>query len=114
LRTDSGSTTTTFERVDGTTISGSGQTARVVFLVRDANPVRLNPVAATSVVSATGSTGITVRVTGGSPVASTTEATTASVEWAFADPPSPQSGTITVTVTSPSGLATSFAFAVSR
>lgn len=75
------------------------------FLVADANPVRINPVAAGSTVSASGTTGIAAAVVGGSPVSSSTEALYASVSVSFAV--GTTSGAVTVSVTSPSGVSTS-------
>lgn len=76
------------------------------FIVADANPVRLNPVAAGTTITARGTTGLTVTVEGGSPVPSTTEATFASVSYSLAS--GTNSGTISVTFTSPGGLRTTW------
>lgn len=86
--------------------------ATLSFIVGDANPgslalgllPRLNPMAAGTVISASGSVGIAARVAGGSPVANSTEATTASVTFAYGD--GIFEGTVFVTFTSPSGLGT--------
>lgn len=77
----------------------------ISFLVSDINPVRLNPMAAGTLISVTTTTGLTARVEGGSPVPSTTEATFTSISYEFSSTAS--AGTITVTFTSPSGLKTS-------
>ena len=74
------------------------------FLVSDANPVRLNPMAAGTTITVAGTDGLTVKLLGGSPVASTLEAPFASFSVAFVAPAT--SGTVTLTFTSPHGLAT--------
>jgi protocatechuate 3,4-dioxygenase beta subunit len=69
---------------------------------------RLNPLAAGTVVTAsTPTNGLTVSVGGGSPVPSTTEATTAAIAYAFTPPAS--SGIVFVTFNSPSGVGTTVA-----
>ena len=74
---------------------------------------RLNPMAATTTVSAsTPTAGLTVQVGGGTPVASTTEATATSIAYSFTDP-TVVSGVIFVTFTSPSGTGTTVAVPVS-
>lgn len=81
-------------------------------LVADANPVRLNPVAAGSTISVSATDGLTVDVEGGSPVPSTPEATYASIKYSFAT--GTTSGTITINVTSPAGLTTSIGQFISQ
>jgi hypothetical protein len=89
----------------GTTIYNLGATGAFSFLVADNNPVRLNPVAATSTVTATTTTaGLAIALQGGSPVPSTTEVTAATVSWVFTAPTT--YGTVTINITSPSGLIT--------
>lgn len=67
---------------------------------------RLNPMAAgTTVTASTPSTGLTVRVGGGTPVPSTTEATTAVIGLNFE---STSAGVVFVTFTSPSGVASTY------
>lgn len=83
----------------------------ISFLVADNNPVRLNPVAAGSTVSVAGTTGLTVKVEGGSPVPSSLNATFASISVAFAVGTS--SGTVTISITSPAGLTTTIGQSVS-
>ncbi len=99
-----------FYRVGGSTelFNFSGL---ISFLAADNNPVRLNPVAAGSIITATGSTGLTVKVEGGSPVPSSLNATFASVSVAFAV--GTGSGTVTINLTSPSGLTTTIGQSVS-
>lgn len=79
-------------------------------LVADANPVRINPVAAGSTVSASGTTGVTATVVGGSPVPSTTEASYATISVSF--DVGTTSGAVTISVASPSGVSTSVTVAV--
>ena len=75
---------------------------------------RLNPVAAGSVVGATSSSrGFAPSIVGGSPVASSNEATTAAVAYTFSDPTA-LIGVINLTVTSPSGLAVTYSITVDR
>ncbi|MEK8024686.1 Ig-like domain-containing protein [Pseudaquabacterium rugosum] len=87
-------------------IAGLGQRGTIAFVNADANPVALNPMAAGTTISVAGTTGLTVSVVGGSPVPSTSAPTTGVFSYAFADDASV--GTATVTLTSPSGLRTSF------
>ena len=92
-------------RLDGpTTLYNLPKTSVFSFVVADNNPVRLNPVAAGSTISVSGTVGLTVSVVGGSPVPSTLNATFASVSVAFGDLVS--SGTVAIKVTSPSGVTT--------
>ena len=107
------------------TVAGSdtwyGSTSGLLsFIAGDANPgsialglaPRLNPMAAGSLISAsTPTNGLTVTVGGGSPVPSTTEASPASIAYAFTPPAS--SGVIFVTFTSPTGFGTTIAVNVS-
>jgi protocatechuate 3,4-dioxygenase beta subunit len=75
---------------------------------------RLNPMAAGSLVTAaTTSTGFTVSVVGGSPVPSTTEASTAAVAYSFTDPTA-QRGVVNVTFRSPSGTGATYSVTVDR
>lgn len=86
------------------------------FIAADANPgnaaigalPRLNPMAAGTTISASGTPGITVAV-GGTPIPSTTEASRASVAVTFT---AATSGTVFVSFTSPSGLRTTYPIAV--
>jgi hypothetical protein len=106
--------TAQFTQVAGDTWYGGGS-GTLSFIVADANPgsiaqnlrPRLNPMAAGTVISASSPTqGVTVSV-GGSPVASTTEASLASVTYGFGLT-SPPTGVVLVTFTSPSGTATTY------
>ena len=95
------------------------------FIVADANTFpavsafgavgRLNPMAAGTVVSAsTPTTGLTVTVGGGTPVPSTTEATTAVIGVDFDPTTQPLRGVVFVKFTSPSGLISTYAINVER
>jgi hypothetical protein len=120
--------------VAGDTWYSTNSEGVLTFIIADANPgrpvanptgdltaeanwdvlPRLNPVAAGSIVSATTtSRGLTVSLAGGSPVANTTEATLASVSYSFTDP-TVQSGTINLSVKSPSGLEVTYTIGVDR
>jgi protocatechuate 3,4-dioxygenase beta subunit len=120
--------------VDGDTWYSTNAEGVLSFIIADANPgrpvpnptsdlsdaanwtvlPRLNPVAAGSIVSAsTASRGFTVGLAGGSPVASTTQATAAGVTYSFTDP-TVQRGSITLSVKSPSGLEVSYSIDVDR
>ncbi len=97
-----------------------GTSGLLSLIAGDANPgsvalglsPRLNPLAAGTVISAsTPTNGLTVTVGGGSPVPSTTEASPASIAYAFTPPAS--SGVVFVTFTSPSGFGTTIAVNVS-
>ncbi|HMN76209.1 MAG TPA: Ig-like domain-containing protein [Burkholderiaceae bacterium] len=74
------------------------------FVVADNNPVRLNPVAARSAITVSGTEGLTVSVVGGSPVPSSSNATFASVSVSFTG--SVSDGVVTINVTSPGGVTT--------
>lgn len=87
-----------------TTLYLKSKTSVFSFMVADNNPVRLNPVAAGSSISASGTEGLTVTVLGGSPVPSTSNATFASVSVTFSG--SETAGTVTINVTSPGGVTT--------
>jgi 5-hydroxyisourate hydrolase-like protein (transthyretin family) len=113
--------TATFVAAGGNTWYGGGG-GLLSFIVADANPgdprisqrPRLNPMAAGSTVSASTQTpGLSVGVGGGSPVPSTTEATTAAVTYTFTDP-AVNEGVIFVTFRSPSGTGTTIAVPVVR
>jgi hypothetical protein len=101
-----------------------GASGTISLIVADANPgdtdlvpprfPRLNPMAAGTVITATTpTTGFNVTLGGGTPVASTTEATGAAVAYNFTDP-AVQSAVIFVTFRSPSGTGTTVGVTVSR
>ena len=81
------------------------------FLVADANGERLNPMPAGTTITVSATTGLGVNVAGGSPVPSTSSASFATLNFTFDDVTT--SGTITVTIRSPSGVATSVAQSLS-
>jgi hypothetical protein len=94
---------------NGVVLDRAGVSGSFSFLVADANPVALNPVAAGSTITATGTEGLNVTVLG-SPVANSLSPTGAAISYSFTG--SATRGTITITVRSPSGLATSIAQAI--
>ena len=77
----------------------------LTFFASDENPVAFNPMAAGTVISVSGTDGLAVTLSGGSPVASSIAPTGASLNYNFAD--TTFFGTITVNFRSPSGLTTS-------
>ena len=91
--------------VGGARLYGAGAAGVLSFFSSDANPVAFNPVAAGSTVSVSATTGLTVSVAGGSPVASTSSPTGVAVNYAF--DPATSSGTVTINIRSPGGLTTS-------
>jgi hypothetical protein len=95
----------TYYPVGYTGLYGLASTGVITFFTSDANPVAFNPVAAGSNLTVAATTGLTATIAGGSPVASSSAPTLASVNYSFAAGVS--SGTITITITSPSGLSTS-------
>jgi len=105
--------TATYALVAGDTWYG-GRSGTLSFIVADANPgdasigqlPRLNPMAATTTISASSPTkGLTVVMGGGTPVPSTTEATLASISYDFTDP-AVTTGVILISFFSPSGTGT--------
>jgi len=112
-----------FAPVQGDTYFFDAPGGSLSFIVGDANTYRagspfaaggasgrLNPVAAGSTITASTPTdGLNVRVGGGTPVPSTSEASTAVIGVTFQ---SANRGVVFVTVTAPSGLATTYAINV--
>ena len=94
-----------FELGDGASIvfANMGTTGSLSFLLADANPVALNPVAAGTTISASATAGLTVSVLG-TPVPSTLAPSGAALNYAFDNLTT--SGTITITIRSPGGLST--------
>jgi hypothetical protein len=91
--------------------SGGSDAGLLSLIVADANPVRLNPMAAgTTITAATSTQGMTVNLEGGSPVASMSEASLAAISFKFE--PTTNSGVVSVTFTSPSKLATTVSIPV--
>jgi hypothetical protein len=105
LATSPNSSPITYHRVIGSSITGVGAKGTLAFLVRDENLVRLNPMAAGTTITATATTGLTLTVAG-SPVPNTTEASPAAIGYEFGA--TTASGTITITIRSPSGAGTVF------
>lgn len=95
-----------------TTLYNLAEVSGISFLVADQNPVRLNPVAAGSVVAVTTTGKVTATVVGGTPVSSSSEATFASISLDFGS--TGRSGTVNIKVTSPSGLTSVTSQNVSR
>jgi Bacterial Ig-like domain (group 1) len=94
-----------YYRVGGpTTIYNMNRVSSFSFLVADRNPVRLNPVAAGSVIEVTVSGKISASVVGGSPVPNSSEPTFASISVDFGT--TETDGTVNIKITSPSGLTT--------
>lgn len=88
--------------------TGGASGGALFFLAGDANPIRFNPMAAGTTLSATTpTTGLAVTIAGGSPLPSSSEVTAAAVAFEFAAG-SGGSGVIFVTFTSPSGVGTTF------
>lgn len=113
-----------FAPVQGDTFYFNGPSGSLAFRIADANTYRvgspfrlngaegrLNPMPGGTIVSAsTPTTGLKVTLAGGSPVPNTSEASVAVVGVTFE---AASSGVVFLNVTSPSGLATTFAIAVS-
>lgn len=90
---------------NGTTTTTPIKTGVLSLLVADTNGKALNPMAAGTTVSAAATSGLTVTVLGGTPVANTKAPGFVSISYKFDDNTS--SGTMTVSLKSPSGLITS-------
>lgn len=97
-------TGTLYQLGGGTTLYGMPLSSVFTFMLADNNPVRLNPVAAGSTISVSGTDGVAAVVQGGSPVTSSSDATFVSVQVTF-NPPTTD-GTVTIRITSPGGLTT--------
>ncbi len=95
----------TFYLVGGGSLYNLPKTGTLSFLAADANSVRLNPMAAGTMVTVSATTGLTATVAGGTPIPSTSNATFVSLNFGFDDVTT--SGTVTVNFTSPSGVASS-------
>jgi hypothetical protein len=85
-------------------MTGLGKTGQLSFFAADNNPVAFNPMAAGTTVSVVASAGLTASVAGGSPVPSTLSPTGVAIDFSFDD--TTRSGTVTVSLRSPSGLTT--------
>jgi hypothetical protein len=95
----------------GVVLENAGTTGSFSFLVADSNPTALNPVAAGSTITATATTGLSVTALG-TPVPSTLDPSGAAVTYNFEG--TTASGTITITVRSPGGLASVFQVPIYR
>ena len=105
LEGDAGSNVSAYA-VGAGVLQGVGGGGTLSFLLSDANPVRLNPMAAGTSLNVTSTQGLSAQVLAGSPVANTSSATAAAVSFKFDN--TTTSGTITLNITSPSGLTSSF------
>ena len=94
----------------GTHYAGAAGGGTLTFYVADDNTIAFNPMPAGTVITAKGSTGVTVEVLGGSPVPSTGDPSPASVSYGFGT--GITSGTVTVTFTTPNKVSTSIVQAV--
>jgi hypothetical protein len=112
LATDSSGVQSTFNVLGGSSVQVSSVQGSLNFLISDANPVRLNPMAAGTTVGATTTTaGWTVTASGG-PVPSTLSAPLGIIDFKF-DPTATnasKTATVQVSITSPGGLTTSLRF----
>jgi hypothetical protein len=107
-------TTSKFYRVGPGGLYNVGASGTINFLAADANAVRLNPMAAGTTISATiktpSSGSGTVAVEGGSPIASTLEASNVTLSYSLT---TTNVATIFVTFTSPRGLSTTISLPIS-
>lgn len=85
-------------------ISNLPKVGVIFFLAADANQVAFNPMPARTVISVTATKGLSATVNGGSPIPSTLSPTGVAIGYGFDD--TTTSGTVTVTFTTPKGLAT--------
>jgi Bacterial Ig-like domain (group 1) len=108
LATDASGTLSVFDVVSSSVVNVSSVEGALRFLISDANPVRLNPMAAGTTVTATSTTaGWTVSASGG-PVPSTLEAPLGLIDYKF-DPAATRAnktGTVQLSLKSPGGLTT--------
>jgi hypothetical protein len=92
-------------------LNNAGQAGAFSFIVADGNPVALNPMAAGSTISASGTNGLTVSVAG-SPVPSTQSPSSATLTFSFND--TTNTGTVTITFGSPGGARNAVTLVVNR
>jgi hypothetical protein len=112
---DSPSTSGTYRLVDGSTVNNAGTSGNLRLYIRDANPNRFNPMAATSTVSVKATDSVAVAVVGGSPVPSTSEPSVAVISYDFKDAPvGTTQSTVTVQVTSARNVVTSVSFTLKK
>lgn len=108
---DSPSSSGTFRLVRSSTVNNAGTSGNLALYIRDANPYRFNPMAATSSISVKATDSVAVAVLGGSPVPSTSEPSVAVISYDFKDAPvGTTQCTVTVQVTSARGVVTSVSF----
>jgi hypothetical protein len=91
----------------GGTFYGTGAQGTLSFIVADSNPVAYNPMPAGTTVTVAATPGLAAAVLGGSPIPSTAYPTGLAVSYKFDD--TTTSGSITVTTTTPKGVASSVA-----
>lgn len=101
---------TVYFPVAGSSLYGVPASGALSFVLADANPVAFNPMAAGTTLSVATTDGLAASVLGGSPVPSSSRPTSATISYKF---DTANSGTITLNVTSPSGLTTSIPVFVS-
>lgn len=89
-----------------TSVHCADQSGAMTFTLADTNPVAFNPMPAGTVVTASGTDGLSVTVTGGTPVPSTAYPSRVGLSYKFDD--KQKSGTITVTTRTPLGVGTAF------
>jgi len=90
----------------GTIMTNLARSGVLSFAASDANTTAYNPMAAGTVITASGTDGLSVSVQGGSPVPNT--ATPSGVTLSYKFDATTNAGTITVSFRSPSGLVSSF------
>lgn len=108
LATDASGVLSSFRAVGSSVVNVSSNEGALRFLISDANPVRLNPMAAGTTVTATSTTaGWTVSASGG-PVPSTLEAPLGLIDYKFnpATTDANRTGTVQLSLRSPGGLTT--------
>ncbi len=103
--------TLNFTVLGGSTVNVAHANGVLSFLAADANPYRLNPMAAGTTISVTATTGLSAAITGGTPVPSTNSVTAAGFSYAFTS--GTTSGNVTLSFTSPSGLVSSWTIGLS-
>ena len=100
-----------YELGTGVALYGMGKTGSFSFLVADENPKALNPMAAGTTLSVASTPGLSATVIG-SRVPNTLNPSASAVAFEFDDKTT--SGTVTITVSSPAGLASIFAVPITQ
>ena len=100
-------TTQEFTVVDGASVwyNNGNRLGQLLISAADANPVRFNPMAQGTTITAVSTEGMAVEVLGGT-VPSSSDPSVAAINFSFSDAPITTAGTITLTFTSPSGVPT--------